>query len=66
MKSPCKDCENRRVGCHSDCVHYKAYEYEIKEVRHLRNQYAMTHSPPSVVMRSSRKRELAKKKGVVL
>ncbi len=25
MEPPCKDCEKRYLGCHSDCESYKAY-----------------------------------------
>ena len=26
MESPCKDCQNRFVGCHSSCVKYIDYQ----------------------------------------
>ena len=26
MKSPCKDCTNRAVGCHGICAEYKSYK----------------------------------------
>ena len=25
MFAPCRDCENRHVGCHSDCEKYKEF-----------------------------------------
>ena len=28
MNSPCLDCENRRVGCHSECEDYKVFAAE--------------------------------------
>lgn len=31
--SPCKNCENRRIGCHSGCEGYKRYCEEIKALR---------------------------------
>lgn len=41
QKGPCIDCEDRKVGCHSDCERYKAwleaYHKEkawLKEKRH--------------------------------
>lgn len=37
MKAPCKNCEDRHVGCHSDCVGYKIWleEYnKVKEIKH--------------------------------
>ena len=34
---PCKDCKNRRAGCHSECEKYKAYKQELYELH--RKQY---------------------------
>lgn len=28
MKAPCKDCENREVGCHSKCEEYIEWKTE--------------------------------------
>ena len=31
MKTPCKDCEKREVGCHSSCFDWKAYRLKKDE-----------------------------------
>ena len=31
MKAPCKDCEDRELGCHEKCDRYLAYRQEIEE-----------------------------------
>lgn len=37
VKPPCKDCKDRKVGCHSVCEKYinfqKEHEKEMKEIR---------------------------------
>ena len=38
MISPCKDCQDRKVGCHSVCEKYKAFQ-ESREVA-LKNKRA--------------------------
>ena len=35
-KSPCKDCENRQIGCHGSCAAYN--EYREKEAAY-RKEY---------------------------
>ena len=32
MKVPCKDCENREVGCHSKCEEYIEWKEELAEL----------------------------------
>ena len=29
--SPCKNCKERHIGCHSDCGRYLDFQIEIKE-----------------------------------
>ena len=37
--SPCKDCEERHVGCHSKCEKYAEFRKEVNEKREaLREQ----------------------------
>ena len=31
MESKCKNCQDRYVGCHDKCEHYKAYKKYIEE-----------------------------------
>lgn len=33
MKSPCKDCPDRYVGCHDRCSKYLAYKAEREMIR---------------------------------
>ena len=33
MKSPCKDCEKRYIGCHADCEDYFNFTNEIKKIK---------------------------------
>lgn len=35
-KVPCKDCQDRKVGCHSVCEKYKEFEKENAKVRDMR------------------------------
>lgn len=38
MKSPCKDCKDRCVGCHDSCSKYLAYNAEREAERQARYQ----------------------------
>ena len=31
--APCKDCENREIGCHSRCVAYIKYKSELNDAK---------------------------------
>lgn len=31
--APCKDCENRGIGCHSRCVAYIKYKSELNDAK---------------------------------
>lgn len=33
---PCKDCQDRKVNCHSDCEKYKEFSEERKSLSRLR------------------------------
>ena len=33
IESPCKDCPDRHVGCHSECGKYIAYDAALKDLR---------------------------------
>lgn len=42
-KVPCKDCKNRKIGCHSTCDEYKAFsEYNKKKLEEKHNAQAVT------------------------
>lgn len=36
--SPCKDCKNRELGCHSKCIKYKTWDKDNKEFNKKVNQ----------------------------
>ena len=38
----CKDCENRRVGCHGSCESYKAFKEKKEQANINRRNYYMT------------------------
>ena len=40
IKAPCKDCKDRKVGCHSTCEKYKAYQESNSKIRKARVQKA--------------------------
>ena len=33
MNSPCKDCPDRHIGCHSDCDKYINYRKELEQLK---------------------------------
>ena len=38
MINPCKNCETRRLGCHSDCEKYQAFWEQNREIGKKRHQ----------------------------
>lgn len=38
MKSPCYNCEERQVGCHSTCESYKTFRAECDRLNDLKNK----------------------------
>ena len=39
MKPPCKKCDKRHIGCHSDCEEYKKYKTEQRDIYRERDKY---------------------------
>lgn len=37
-KPPCKDCEERIVGCHGSCERYLAYRKDVSQIQERRAQ----------------------------
>lgn len=35
LKSPCKNCESRYLGCHDECVNYTEYKRKKEEINEL-------------------------------
>lgn len=31
MYAPCKDCENRQIGCHQFCDYYKTWKIAVRK-----------------------------------
>ena len=42
MDSPCKNCEDRELGCHAYCIAYKKYDAERVAVRNKKMTEALT------------------------
>lgn len=38
MKTPCKDCTDRYIGCHGECELYLDYRAEINKCREIANK----------------------------
>lgn len=36
MICPCKDCQDRKIGCHSSCIKYKEFHEEREEIREVK------------------------------
>lgn len=36
MKTPCLDCSERQIYCHTDCKKYKVYKYTTEENKRRR------------------------------
>ncbi len=44
MKNPCKDCQMRRLNCHSTCEQYHAWKKQVDERREAGQKYAASES----------------------
>lgn len=40
MKTPCKGCERREIGCHAKCVDYAEFKKERAKMNERRKQAA--------------------------
>lgn len=40
LQAPCKDCEGRRIGCHSECKLYIDFKNECKKVYDIREKHS--------------------------
>lgn len=57
-KAPCKDCEDRYVGCHSDCDKYSEYvRYKEKLKQKEREENINTSSGWGYIPRKKRKHD---------
>lgn len=39
-KAPCKNCEERHIGCHSECSSYKEFRSSVDELRAKKREEA--------------------------
>lgn len=47
-KSPCKDCQDRYIGCHERCNKYQKYKAYCDKLRELRRKESiMNNSSPA-------------------
>ena len=55
-KTPCLNCQNRMIGCHSNCVQYKAYDEVNKRSRAIKiKKYEANFDLKKVVCKSAYK-----------
>lgn len=33
MNQPCRDCKNRYIGCHGECIKYKEWKEEYNKIK---------------------------------
>ena len=38
LNGPCKDCDEREIGCHSHCIAYRKYRAEMDEILEKKKQ----------------------------
>ena len=39
VKCPCKECDERVLGCHGSCERYRKYQKDIKKVHEKEKHY---------------------------
>ena len=57
IKSPCKDCPDRRVLCHSECEKYIAYRKRLDELNEKLARESWLDSYDDIVHRRIAKRQ---------
>lgn len=59
--SPCKDCTDRCIGCHSTCGDYAIYKQKLEENRAKQNamnaEYEFRKQTKAVITREARRKE---------
>jgi len=43
MGGPCKDCQNRHMGCHSECEAYNQFVKDNEKVKQARSDYLRSY-----------------------
>jgi hypothetical protein len=54
VKSPCKDCPDRVLGCHSECGRYLAYVEALEKIKQVRNGILHSYCPGPLLERNLR------------
>lgn len=54
--APCRDCEQREIGCHGRCEQYKAYRDSIDAAKAAREKEIMTEQYQIVSCLRNKKR----------
>lgn len=63
INSPCMNCENRKMGCHSTCDKYKEFKITIEtEKAKIRNAYDTEIKLDDSAMKTVRKIKKRKKR----
>lgn len=57
LKPPCKDCKDRKVGCHSICEKYIAYDEERKRVIVERAKFRQIENDLVAIQMTMKKRD---------
>lgn len=57
LKPPCKDCTDRKVGCHSICEKYLVYDEERKRINSERAKYRQLENDLVAVQMTMKKRD---------
>ena len=62
VKSPCKNCPDRVLGCHSECGRYLAFQEALEKVRQIRNGILHLEAPTDRLRRNYRNKLNREKK----
>lgn len=41
-KTPCRECDDRQVGCHINCEKYKEFKDELEKISKAKTKYKQT------------------------
>ncbi len=58
IHSPCKDCRDRFVGCHSKCGKYNAFRVKVAEFYATKAKMDYAHDPMSGYLRDRKAKRL--------
>lgn len=63
MKTPCKDCDIRREGCHVFCIEYREFrkERDAENAERLKKRVLKEHFADNAIKAERRARSVKKK-----